>query len=96
MVGEPVRFRFFGSTVRRDDRPGHVLERWAPGELEELPPIEATLHAEGRRVGEVVPVQLQSSVTEVGTLLLEALPAQKSGEQERWRLELNVRAAQGG
>jgi hypothetical protein len=90
VVGEPVRFRFFGSTVRRDDRPGQVLERWSEGELEELPPIEATLPAEGRRAGDVVPVQLQSSVTEVGTLLLEAVPVGAKAA-ERWRLELNVR-----
>jgi len=88
IVGEPVRFRFFGSTVRRDDRVGTMLERWGEGELDELSPIEATLPAEGRRAGEVVPVQLASSVTEVGTLMLEALPM--SGT-ERWRLELNVR-----
>jgi hypothetical protein len=88
IVGEPVRFRFFGSTVRRDDRVGAMLERWGDGELDELAPIEATLPAEGRRAGEVVPVQLASSVTEVGTLLLEALPTSGS---ERWRLELNVR-----
>jgi molecular chaperone DnaK (HSP70) len=96
VVGEPVRFRFFGSSVRRDDRPGHALERWAEGELDELPPIEATLGAEGRREGDVVPVHLQSSVTEVGTLLLEAVPsagsaAGSAGTGERWKLELNVR-----
>ncbi len=88
VVGEPVRFRFFGSSVRRDDQVGVVLDRWSEGELEELSPIEATLPADGRQQGEVVPVRLQSSVTEVGTLLLEALPA--SGP-ERWRLELSVR-----
>ena len=95
VVGEPARFRFFGSTVRRDDRVGVVLERWGDGELEELSAIEATLPAEGRRVGEVVPVQLHASVTEVGTLLLEAVPfggaAGAASGAERWRLELNVR-----
>ena len=89
IVGEPVRFRFYGSTVRRDDRVGTMLERWDAGELEELSPIEATLPAEGRRPGEVVPVKLASSVTEVGTLMLEALAS--ANEKDRWRLELNVR-----
>ncbi len=74
VVGEPVRFRFFGSTVRRDDRAGAELEAWKEGELEELAPIEVTLPAEGRREGDVVPVRLGASVTEVGTLLLEAVP----------------------
>ncbi len=91
VVGEPVRFRFFGSTVRRDDQVGSVLERWADGELEELPVIEATLPAEGRRASDVVPIQLRASVTEVGTLLLEAVPAGAVDAKERWRLELSVR-----
>jgi hypothetical protein len=39
----------------------------------------------------VVPVHLQSSVTEVGTLLLEAVPLGESRGKERWRLELGVR-----
>ena len=74
VVGEPVRFRFFGSSVRRDDRAGDSIDDWKADELDELPPIEITLPAEGRREGDVVPVRLRSRVTEVGTLLLEAEP----------------------
>ena len=87
VVGEPVRFRFFGSTVRREDAVGAMLERWGDGELDELPAIEATLPAEGRRLGDVVPVRLSARVTEIGTLLLEAV----GDADARWRLELNVR-----
>jgi hypothetical protein len=36
----------------------------------------------------VVPVHLRASVTEVGTLLLEAMPVTGS---EHWKVELNVR-----
>jgi hypothetical protein len=92
VVGEPVRFRFFGSTVRRDDREGVELERWAEGELEELSPIEVVLPAEGRTEGEVVPVKLHASVTEIGTLLLEAIPTHPRKANERWRIELSVRS----
>jgi hypothetical protein len=106
VVGEPVRFRFFGSTVRREDAAGAVLEEWNGGELEELAPIEVTLPAEGRREGDVVPVRLRSQVTAVGTLLLEAEPARpledgrspaspepgQNQRSERWRVELSVRA----
>ena len=92
VVGEPVRFRFFGSTVRRDDKAGTELERWREGELEELAPIEITLPAEGRREGDVVPVRLDASITEVGTLLLEAVPREPQKANERWRIELSVRA----
>jgi hypothetical protein len=92
VVGEPVRFRFFGSTVRREDREGVGLERWAEGELEELSPIEVVLPAQGRTEGEVVPVKLHASVTEMGTLLLEAIPTQPRKANERWRIELSVRS----
>ena len=92
VVGEPVRFRFFGSSVRREDRAGAELESWKEGELEELSPIEATLPAEGRREGDVVPVRLRASVTEVGTLLLEAVPTKPLVADERWKIELSVRA----
>jgi hypothetical protein len=94
VVGEKVRFRFFGSSVRRADGAGAALERWTKDELEELAPIEVTLPAEGRREGDVVPVRLQASVTEVGTLLLEAIPLAPATPDERWKIELNVRAAE--
>lgn len=88
MVGQPVRFRFYGSAVRREDQPGDLLEDWAPGELEELPEIQATLPVEDRFSGEVVPVHLAASVTEVGTLRIEAVATQND---ERWNVELDVR-----
>ncbi|MCB9593779.1 MAG: Hsp70 family protein [Sandaracinaceae bacterium] len=91
VVGEPVSFRFFGSSVRRDDAVGTVLERWRDGELEELPEIQATLPAEGKTPGDVVPVRLQAGVTEVGVLELEAIP--RKGD-ERWKVELEVRAGE--
>lgn len=89
VVGEPVRFRFFGSSVRREDQVGTLLEQWSEDELEELESIEADLPAETRNPGEVVPVRLQAAVTEVGTLRLDAV---SRGGNERWKVELNVRA----
>jgi hypothetical protein len=91
VVGEPVSFRFYGSTVRRDDVAGVVLHDWKRDELDELPPMELTLPAEGRSEGDVVPVKLRSQITEVGTLLLEAEPIRPLKEGERWRVELSVR-----
>jgi hypothetical protein len=91
VVGEPVRFRFFGSSVRRTDQAGTELDSWKPGELEELAPIEVTLPPEGRREGDVVPVRLHASVTEVGTLQLEAVPREAAKKDERWKIELSVR-----
>ncbi len=95
VVGEPVHFRFFGSSVRRDDAAGSELERWAPGELEELSPIEVTLPAERRSAGDVVPVHVRASVTPVGTLLIEAVPLSPLDPDERWKVELSVRGEPG-
>lgn len=88
VVGEPVRFRFFGSPVRREDQVGTLLEDWDDPELEELPEIEATLPVEDGSPGEVVPVRLRAMVTEVGTLRLEAVP--RNGHTP-WKVEFNVR-----
>lgn len=95
VVGEKVRFRFFGSTVRREDATGQVLETYSPTELEELAPIEVTLPAEGRSEGDAVPVRVRASVTAIGTLLLEAIPLEPQKPDERWKVELSVREALG-
>ena len=91
VVGEPVRFRFFGSSVRRDDQVGELLEDWSDEELEELEEIQTSLPAEDRKKGEVVPVRLQASVSEVGTLELTAIPLQ--GEHEGWKVSFNTRGS---
>ncbi|KGW45767.1 Hsp70 family protein [Burkholderia pseudomallei] len=88
VVGEPVRFRFFGSSVRRQDQVGTLLDFWSPDELQELDAIEATLPTAGRTPGEVVPVRLHARVTEAGTLELEAV---QGGTHERWKVEFDVR-----
>ncbi len=87
VVGEPVNFRFFGSSTRRDDAAGTLLDYWDPEELQELPSLQLNLPAEGRQAGDVVPVRLAARVTEVGTLRLEAIP--REGE-ERWHIEFDV------
>ncbi|BCQ55224.1 Hsp70 family protein [Burkholderia gladioli] len=88
VVGEPVQFRFFGSSVRRQDQVGDLLDYWSPEELQELEAIQATLPADGRTPGEVVAVRLHARVTEAGTLELEALPR---GSEARWKVEFDVR-----
>jgi len=85
VVGEPAHFRFFGSSIRRNDTPGTVVEHWAEGELEELPPLETTLTGAADRT---VPVRLEAEVTEVGTLAVYCVSRDDS---ERWKLEFNVR-----
>ncbi len=91
VVGEKVTFRFFGSSVRRSDTLGTELDVSPSLGLEELSPVEVELPAEGRQPGDVVPVRLASSVTEVGTLLVEAVPLTPQKPGERWKVELSVR-----
>nr|WP_229422931.1 Hsp70 family protein [Telluria aromaticivorans] len=91
VVGEPVTFRFFGSTTRRQDRIGEVLELWGPDDLQELNEIQATLPAEGRVSGDVVQVKLHALASESGTLELAAV----ARDGQRWKIEFDVRGAAG-
>jgi hypothetical protein len=90
VVGEPAEFRFLGSSVRRGDTVGTLVEEWE-GQIDELSPLEMTLEAPGKE-GRTVPVHLHSKVTEVGTLELWCLS--RDGK-DRWKLEFNVRERQG-
>ena len=89
VVGEPVRFRFFASKTRREDKVGTRLNYWTDEELEELDEIEITLPVENHKPGEIVPVHLCAAVTEVGTLELQAVSQLDS---HRWNVEFDVRA----
>ncbi len=88
VVGEPAVFRFLGSTTRREDGPGNILDRWAADDLQELAPLETALPADEGASGEIVPVRLHTHVTEVGTL---DLWCQSTRDPRRWKLEYNVR-----
>lgn len=85
-LGEPVLFPLYTSTVRGDDKPGDVL-RVSPVQLLELPPLHTVLRG-GKRSGvKRVPVTLAAKSTEIGTLELYCV----SKENNRWKLEFNVR-----
>lgn len=88
VVGEPVHFRFFGSTTRRQDAIGEVLDFWGPDELQEQNEIQATLPADGRMPGDVVQVTLHALATEAGTLELAAV----ARDGQRWKVEFDVRS----
>ncbi|SFM43080.1 Hsp70 family protein [Rugamonas rubra] len=89
VVGEPVHFRFFGSSVRRQDQIGDLLDFWQADELIELNEIQATLSPEGRQSGDVVQVKLHALATDSGTL--ELLAVAKDGQ--RWKVEFDVRGS---
>ncbi len=87
VVGEPAEFRFFSSPSRKKDAPGALIEEVGE-DLDELAPIEVFLppHTDGSRE-EIVPVTLESNVTETGLLELWCVAA----DGRRWKLEFNVR-----
>jgi hypothetical protein len=85
VAGQTAEFRFFTSTVRKDDQPGDLIEDFGD-QLEELPPIEASFTA-GDGAPEVVPVSFESVVTETGLLQLWCV----ARDGRRWKLEFNVR-----
>jgi Hsp70 protein len=86
VVGEPAEFRFLSSSVRKQDQAGSLLEDWG-NDLEELSPLEVTLKLNGQQ-GAVLPVRLETRVTELGTL--EVWCVSRDGTN-RWKLELNIR-----
>jgi hypothetical protein len=90
VVGEPAEFRFLSSSVRKQDHAGSLLEDWG-ADIEELSPLEVTLKMDGQQ-GAVVPVRLETHVTELGTL--EVWCVSRDGTN-RWKLELNIREKTG-
>ena len=91
VVGEPAVFQLLASTTHKDDRPGEIVEDWS-GDLQEVTTMEALLPAtDAESAGAIIPVWLESKMTEIGTLELWCVA--RDGDR-RWRLEFNLRDAQ--
>ena len=88
VVGEAARFRFFSSSVRKDDQLGSVVDRWTAEEIVETDSLEATLDKEEGMEDDYVPVQFHSQITELGVFELWCVHA---AMDRRWKLEFSVR-----
>ncbi|HSQ57780.1 MAG TPA: Hsp70 family protein, partial [Gemmata sp.] len=86
-TGTEAEFRFLGSTTRREDAAGTVVEEWE-GQIDELAPVRTTLEAGKAASAAVVPVHLHTKVTPVGQLELWLMS--RDGKQ-KWKLEFNLR-----
>ncbi|MBW1896057.1 MAG: Hsp70 family protein [Deltaproteobacteria bacterium] len=86
VVGQPVSFRFFGSTGRHDDLVGDLIEDWEDAGIEELAPIETQLTPEEGQDEPSARVRLHMKVMETGTLELWFV-----SDAKQWKLEFNVR-----
>src|SRR6185369_2607014 len=69
VIGESAEFRFLASSVRKDDLVGTMVQE-VDERMNELTSVSTTLPEGSSQAGLVVPVKLQSRVTEVGTLEL--------------------------
>ena len=87
VTGRPVEFRFFTSAMRAGDAIGDIVEDVAEN-LEELSGLQISLPSVSGFEGEVVPVKIHASVTELGMLELWMYHTQSD---KRWKLEFNVR-----
>jgi Hsp70 protein len=88
LTGQPAEFRFYSSAVRSGDQPGQILPD-AERELEETSLLEINLPPlPDFPAGQVVPVQINSIVTELGTL---ELWMKHMNSDRRWKVEFQVR-----
>jgi hypothetical protein len=88
VTGQAAEFRFFSSAVRSGDTPGQILPD-AERDLEETSLLEVELPAlPDASTGQVVPVQIESVVTALGTL---ELWMKHTNSDRRWKIEFQVR-----
>ncbi len=95
VVGETAHFRFFSSTLRKQDKPGAVLDAShfgaAESDLQETDSMEAELPAtagEGEPEEDYIPVRFRTRITELGTM---ELWCDSAVADRHWKLEFSVR-----
>jgi hypothetical protein len=88
VTGQAAEFRFFSSVVQSGDTPGQILPD-AERDLEDTGLLEVELPTlPDAPAGQVVPVQIESVVTELGTL---ELWMKHTNSDRRWKIEFQVR-----
>jgi len=93
VIGEPAVFHLLASTVRKRDQVAEVVEDWK-GEIEEVAAMKTELPSTGAEPERtVIPVCLESRLTEVGTLELWCVTRDRG---KRWKLEFNLRERREG
>lgn len=90
LVGEPVQFPLVSSSSHLNHGFGEVLA-FDSASMTDLAPICTVLEEPGRKGRELIRVQLETELSEIGTLKLSL--ARVDGQQ-RWNLEFDVRGAQ--
>jgi hypothetical protein len=84
-LGRPVRFPLYSTASDRIEKSGEIVP--VTEDLQPLPPIHTLLKG-SETPGGKVPVHLQATLTEIGTLELSCV---SNVSKERWRLEFELR-----
>ncbi|PCJ15081.1 MAG: nucleotide-binding protein [Candidatus Cloacimonadota bacterium] len=85
VTGENIQFRLFRSHIRKDQA-GDVID-YNLEDFEELSSVEKTLESTAEQ--SFIPVNLETTATEIGTL--DLFCHEVDGQKEKWKLEFNVR-----
>ena len=88
LVGEPARFHLFSSTADTPWKAGELVEL-NQSQMLALPPIATVLEANKSDSSTRIPVQLATSLTEVGTLEVQCVGL--VAKSWRWHLEFQLR-----
>jgi molecular chaperone DnaK (HSP70) len=88
VLGDTVNFRFFSSSVRKDDKAGDILQGWNDDELSETDSLETSLPTNDKFTDGYVPVKFESRITELGML---ELWCKSVISDDAWKLEFSVR-----
>jgi molecular chaperone DnaK (HSP70) len=92
LTNRPVRFRLFSSSNRTGDQVGELVT--VPiGSLAELPPLYTVVRFARSSQDAALSVHLHARLTELGTLELECVARATGNENDRWRLEFDLRSA---
>jgi len=89
LANQPVSFDLFSSSFRTGDRMGDVID--IDESLTPLPPIHTVIQYGKKAKQTALPVKVEASYTEVGTL---ALWCRSTLSNHRWRLQFQLRAAE--
>ncbi|HOD40855.1 MAG TPA: Hsp70 family protein [Candidatus Wallbacteria bacterium] len=90
-IGEKSEFKMFVSTTHKEESPGTILEEWPEGEIIEMTPLETALEKKDGVSEDIIPVTIESYVTEIGTI--EIWCVSRDGKN-RWKLEFNIRESE--
>lgn len=91
LLGQPVQFPLVSSSSQLNHTFGEVID-FDPKSMTELPPICTVLEEPGRKGKEAIRVQLETELSEIGTLKMSLL---RVDPVQRWNLEFDVRGVQG-